>query len=84
MIHEDATYLRLMYEAIIRIENFIDGNERESFIENEMMKQACLMQLVVIGENCGKISDELKAKFVDVEWRQIKDARNFYIHLMIL
>ena len=80
MINGDIAYLRLIYESIVKIEKFIAGVDEDGFLDNEMMMQACLMLLVVIGENCGKISNELRVDFKDVEWRKIKDARNFYIH----
>lgn len=44
------------------------------------MKSACLMELIVIGEYGGKVSQELRDRFNEVEWQQMKAARNFFVH----
>jgi uncharacterized protein with HEPN domain len=36
------------------------------------------MQLIVIGENGGKVSQDIKSRFSEVEWQLMKAARNFF------
>ena len=38
------------------------------------------MQLIVIGENGGKVSQDVKDRFREVEWELMKAARNFFAH----
>ena len=38
------------------------------------------MCVVQIGELVGQLSDETKALNKSVQWRAIKDTRNFYVH----
>ena len=41
---------------------------------------ACLMNIYQIGEFAGKLSDEFKKQFDNIEWKEIKDLRNVIIH----
>jgi len=48
---------------------------------NEQLNlNASLNLLANIGENVGKISEELKQEYQDIEWQNIKDFRNKVVH----
>ena len=76
----DITYLELIHSSIEMVLNYTDAKEEEIFLRDDILKDACLMRLTVIGEYGGKLSEGLKMKFSEVEWSQIKAARNFYVH----
>jgi uncharacterized protein with HEPN domain len=76
----DEPYLILIRDSIDQIFRYLDGSGRESFLNNDLLKDACLTRLIVIGEYSGKIGESLKQRFAEVEWQQIKVARNFYVH----
>lgn len=50
------------------------------FVNNSIMKFACIKQLEIIGEAANHISDAIKLKYPHVEWLQIFGLRNFLIH----
>ena len=50
------------------------------FIDNSMMRFACIKQMEIIGEASNHISDELKSKFTTIEWAQIVGMRNVFVH----
>lgn len=77
----DVPYLKLIKESIEKISEYTDGISEEDFYENSEKKDACLTRLIVIGEYGSKVSDKTKSDFSDVEWQEIKTARNFYVHL---
>jgi len=77
---EDIFYLEIVSDSIAKVFQYINGMDEDMFLRNDMMKDACLQRLIVIGENGGKVSDELKEKFREVEWQLMKAARNFYAH----
>jgi len=54
--------------------------DEDNFLIDAILKDACLSRLIVIGEYSTKISEPTKEKFPQVEWQQIKVARNFYVH----
>jgi len=48
---------------------------------NEQLNlNASLTLLANIGENAGKISEDLKQEYQDIEWQSIKDFRNKIVH----
>lgn len=77
---DNLVYLEVINKAINLIFDYIQGADEDAFLRNMMMKDACLMQLILIGENGGKISGELKDRFREVEWELMKAARNFFVH----
>jgi len=54
-------------------EMFYDINDQLNF-------NASLNLFSNIGENIGKVSDELKQKHADIDWKKIKDFRNRVVH----
>lgn len=74
--------IRLMHilDAIEEIDKYLVGVEFPQFIENSMMRFACLKQMEIMGEACNHISDELKSKYDTVEWLQIIGMRHLFVH----
>ena len=77
----DLPYLKLVNESIDKIFEYLDGCTEDEFYSDDQKKDACLTRLIVIGEYGSKISENLRTKFSEIEWQQIKAARNFYVHL---
>ncbi len=47
---------------------------------DEMYQSAVFRQLEIIGEAARHLSDEFKASFTEVPWRQVTGFRNFIVH----
>ena len=77
----DLPYLRVVSESIDKIFEYLNGCTEDEFYNDDQKKDACLTRLIVIGEYGSKISEALRTKFSEIEWQQIKAARNFYVHL---
>jgi uncharacterized protein with HEPN domain len=76
-------YLLNILECIEKIILYsADCSDAEVFYENneQMNFNATLNLLANMGENIGKISDELKQIYSDVDWLQIKGLRNRVVH----
>ena len=76
----DEIRLKHILDAIKEIEKYLLEVDFPIFIENSMMRFACIKQMEIIGEASNHISDELKSKFTDVEWAQIVGMRNVFAH----
>ena len=76
----DEIRLKHILDAIEEIEKYLSEVDFSIFIENSMMRFACIKQMEIIGEASNPISDELKSKFTDVEWAQIVGMRNVFAH----
>lgn len=44
------------------------------------MQYACSMCIIQIGELISVMDDDFKNAFLEIPWRQIKGARNVYVH----
>jgi len=76
----DKIRLRHIKESIDEIHNYISETEFDTFINNSMMRFACVKQLEIIGEASNHVSDELKQNFSEIEWSQITGMRNVFVH----
>ena len=85
-IKNDLMYLFNILKCIEKIILYsADCSDAEAFYENneQMNFNATLNLLANMGENIGKISDELKQIYSDVDWSKIKGFRNRVVHVYI-
>ena len=76
---DDAVYLRHIQECIQRIEeNTTEGRDR--FIASHTLQDAVLRNLQTMAESTQHLSEDLKAKYPDVEWHRIAEFRNVLVH----
>ena len=75
-------YQRLLHilEAIEEIQSYTTGVELRAFLENSMMRFACVKQIEIIGEAANSITSETKFLFADIEWGQIIGMRHILVH----
>ena len=76
----DKIRLQHILDAIKEIEDYLKDSNLSTFLENSMMRFACIKQMEIIGEASNHISIELKSKFSDIEWAQIVGMRNVFTH----
>ena len=81
-MEKDEIYLKHVLDAIESILVYVSGLNKEEFIkiENQMMQDAVIRELEIIGEAVGKLSDDIKRNNPDLPWRNISDMRNKLIH----
>ncbi len=72
--------LRYLIEQISYIEKYTAGCDEHLFLRSDVIKDAVLTRLMVLGEYSGRVDKELKDRFSDVEWQLLKAARNYYAH----
>ena len=75
--------LLTMLEAIEKLYIYSDGFEtnEELYQGNDQMNyNACVTLLMVIGEECRKLSENIKVDFPDIPWRNITAMRNRIAH----
>lgn len=80
MSRDPALYLADILEACVRIERFCEGKTDEQVFEDEVVRDAILFNLVVIGEAAARLPPDVQARFPTVPWSRIKGMRNMVAH----
>ena len=76
----DKVRLQHILDAIQEIESYLVDVEFDAFLQNSMMRFACIKQMEIIGEASDHVTDEVKAEFTEIEWGLIKGMRNVFVH----
>ncbi|MHC4871745.1 MAG: HepT-like ribonuclease domain-containing protein [Planctomycetota bacterium] len=80
MMRDSGDYISDLLEAISDIEEFTGGMDFECFSKDKKTINAVIRSLEVLGEASRNISDEIKEKYPDVPWRQMRAMRNKLSH----
>jgi len=73
-------YLNDILDAMTKIESYIKGLYYEEFIHNDMVKDAVLRNLEIIGEAAKNIPEDVREIYSDIPWKRIVGLRNIVIH----
>lgn len=76
----DKVRLNHILDAIQELETYLIDVDYNSFINNSMMRFACIKQMEIIGEASNHISFEIKTKLSNISWDQIIGMRNIFVH----
>ena len=77
---DDIARLGHVYDAICQIETYTSGVEKTAFLNNNMMQDAVMRQIEIIGEASRHISDEYQEKHPELPWFQMRGIRNKIVH----
>jgi uncharacterized protein with HEPN domain len=73
-------FLRDMLESARKITRFTTGCRLETFVANDMMYDAVLYNLQVLGEAAKKIPDPVRERYPDIDWRGVAGLRDVLSH----
>lgn len=76
----DEAYMLDMLMAAKKVKDFADGVTPEKFKTNELLQNAIMHQIQIIGEAARKVSQEYKSAHPKVPWRAIIGMRNRLVH----
>ena len=79
-MRDNQIYIKHILDAIAEIEGYVRGFNLESFSENNMVRDAVVRQLEIIGEAAKQIDQATKESYPDVPWTQVVGMRNRLIH----
>lgn len=64
----DKDYLEHIQEAIGKISRYVPNKDEAEFMASEIVQDAVIRNLEIIGEAVTKLSPELKAGHADIPW----------------
>ncbi|MDQ7032491.1 MAG: DUF86 domain-containing protein, partial [Desulfonauticus sp.] len=80
MQRHPKVYLKDILKAIKKIENYVENLDFKKFSANELVQDATVRNLEIIGEAVKKIPIEIKSKYPKIEWKKIAGLRDILIH----
>ncbi|MCB1119222.1 MAG: DUF86 domain-containing protein [Chlamydiia bacterium] len=80
MVQKDSNRIAHILEAAKNIHIFVEGVNKERFLENQMLISAVVRELSIIGEAAAALSVEFKESMPDLPWREIIGMRNHLVH----
>jgi uncharacterized protein with HEPN domain len=78
-LERDKVYMEHILECIDKINNYT-GKDRARFMGNEFLQDAVLRRLQIMAESTQRLSDDLKATALDIDWRALSGFRNILVH----
>ncbi|MEQ9715778.1 MAG: HepT-like ribonuclease domain-containing protein [Candidatus Asgardarchaeum sp.] len=76
----DKEFLMDMLISCEKIMKYTENLSYEGFKKNDMVIDAVVRNIEILGEASKSISDELKEKYPEIEWREISRTRDKIIH----
>lgn len=80
MKRKSDLYLTDIITSIDRIKDYVQDLEYQNFIINQLVTDAVLRNLEIIGEAVTGIDEKIKSEYSNILWRDIKDFRNIVAH----
>jgi len=81
MINKDLFRLEHILESIEKIEYLTQLLHNQQDFETKWIEQdAIIRNLEIVGEATIRISDDLKQKYSEVSWKEIRGMRNIVTH----
>jgi uncharacterized protein with HEPN domain len=81
MLNKDYYLLLSILETIEKILLYTRNyNSAEDFYNSQRDFDAAMMNFIVLGENVGKLSDDLTFNNLQIEWQKIYGFRNIVAH----
>jgi len=80
MIKNDLAFVEHVLDSINAIEEFSKDIDKEELISNRLKHDAIVREIEIIGEAVKNISENLKEKYKEIEWKAIIGTRDKMIH----
>jgi uncharacterized protein with HEPN domain len=79
-MRRDELYLVDILEAANVISGFLATVDESKFAGSDLIQNAVLQKLMIIGEAAGRVSPEVRGRWPEIPWRSISGFRNLAVH----
>jgi uncharacterized protein with HEPN domain len=76
----DHLYMHDIAECCRKINKYLDGVSEEAFKESEIIQDAVVRNIEIIGEAAKSVGSALREGNPDVEWKEIMRMRDKIVH----
>jgi uncharacterized protein with HEPN domain len=79
-MRRDETYLLDILIAARKALKFVEGIDRNQFEDNEIIQNAVLRPLEIIGEASARVSKDFRKAHAEIPWQEMVGLRNGLVH----
>ena len=79
-MRRDETYLLDILIAARKALKFVEGIDRDKFEDNEIIQNAVIRPLEIIGEASARVSKDFRKAHAEIPWQEMVGLRNRLIH----
>jgi uncharacterized protein with HEPN domain len=79
-MRREELYLADLIDNARAVRGYLDGVTRERWDAEDILRDAVLYRMLLLGEIASALPDELRDRYPDVAWRQIRAFRNLAVH----
>ena len=80
MSRDIRLYLEDILESCQRISLYAEGMSIENFVKNNLVYDAVLRNIEIVGEAAKHVPDNVRKQFLEVDWRRIAGMRDIVAH----
>ena len=80
MHKDDLAYLSHIMQCIKKIKRYTRGQTKQKFAENELLQDAVIRNIEIIGEASKNITLDFRKKNSQIPWKEIAGMRDKLIH----
>jgi len=80
MKKNNLVYLKHVLDAISQIAKYTKNISYKDFVSNQMIQDAVIRQVEIIGEATKNLSKKIKEKYKDIPWRKMAGMRDKLVH----
>ena len=80
MIKDDLAYIDHILDCIRKIKEFSSGLTFNEFKTNELVQDAIIRNIEIIGEASKKVSSNTKQTWYKIPWKEVSGMRDKLIH----
>lgn len=80
MKKDPVVFIEHILECIERIEEYVRGVTKAKFLQLVQLQDAVLRRIEIMGEAAKNIPEDIKDKYTDIPWKQMKGMRDILIH----
>ncbi|MDK2978729.1 MAG: hypothetical protein PWP52_1443 [Bacteroidales bacterium] len=77
---EDLVYIEHIMDCIRKIKDYSYHLDRDDFLKNELVQDAIIRNIEIIGEATKNVSAGFKQSYPDIPWKEMAGMRDKLVH----